>query len=207
MGNMTATKGDAEIYSDNKGAITVLPGDQDKMTKATGICCMAAAPEVVDPERRTLCCGYEDGVVRAFSLCRDGFVLIQAQKPHNTMVLQIAYCPDGSMIATVGADNTVFFFEVRGLEDHMLPLGFVQINCRVNHITWHESGRLLLSLEDTTIVELARPQSELVDNSETYLMQLDYRSVVPEKPEPDETDSELDDAEEGEGGDGVGEDG
>mmetsp|Transcript_98558 Transcript_98558/g.172003 ORF Transcript_98558/g.172003 Transcript_98558/m.172003 type:complete len:1962 (+) Transcript_98558:3-5888(+) len=173
----------------------------DPSRGGAGIVCMSVAPESVDAERRTVTCGYSDGVVRTYFVCKDGFALVNACKPHNVPVLQIAYSSDGSLLAVLGANNCIFFLEVRDRENQAAPLGFVQIHCQVNHMAWndHESGNLLLALEDGTVTELTRPIAEMVDNTETYLIQLDYRSVLPELPEPPDEEDE-DEEEEGEPG-------
>jgi len=180
--NMTSSK-DAEVFA-------------DKTRGKAGIRCMAAAPDTVDPERRTILCGYEDGIVRAFSICRDGFIMIGAQKPHTCPVRNIAYSVDASYLATLGVDNTIFIFEVHGLDEHLVPLGFLQIPCQVNSMTWHISGRLLLGLQDGTIVELARPVPEAVDNTETFLIALEYKALAPELPIIEESESEAEDEDE-----------
>merc|ERR1712060_1011555 len=163
-----------------------------------GITSLAACPEVVDPERRTVCCGYTDGTARVFCVCRDGFVMAQAIKPHSCPVVQVAYSPDGSFLATLGEDNTIFFFEIRTLDDHALPLGFVKVPSKVNQFAWQQdTGRLLLGLADGTIVELMRPSNESIDNTETYHIELDYRAVLPELPEPEESEEEDEEPEEG----------
>merc|ERR1712032_1409234 len=112
---------------------------------------------------------------------------------------------DGSLLAVLGDDNTIFFFEISEQENNAVPVGFVQIHMKVHHISWNdEVGRLLLGLEDGTILELVRPVPEMINNIETYLIELDYRAVLPELPEikeevVDEEDDE-DDMEVGEDG-------
>merc|ERR1712087_778506 len=164
-----------------------------------GITCLTALPEIVDPERRTLCCGYSDGTIRALCICRDGFVLVQALKPHTAPVVAVSYSPCGSFLASLAEDNSIFVFEVRNLEDHALPLGFLQVPTKVNHISWHQdNGRMLVALEDGNILELEKPVQELIDNTETYKFGLDYKIVTPEIPEPEESEADEED-EDGEG--------
>merc|ERR1712060_341310 len=169
---------ESELFMDRRGA-------------DVGITCLAPTPQEIDPERRTICCGYTDGTIRASAVCKDGFVLVQALKPHTCPVKEVAYNSDGSLLASLGTDNTLFFFEVKTLEEHAVPLGFVQLPCQVNNFTWHdESGNVLLAMEDGTIVELVRPIPDDIDNSETYATNLDYRCVVPELPEIVEEESD-----------------
>eukprot|EP00928_Gymnodinium_smaydae_P086447 TRINITY_DN7056_c0_g1_i3.p1 TRINITY_DN7056_c0_g1~~TRINITY_DN7056_c0_g1_i3.p1 ORF type:complete len:1947 (-),score=421.95 TRINITY_DN7056_c0_g1_i3:144-5984(-) len=169
-----------------------------------GVTSMAMAPAIVDPEQRTLCCGYTDGTVRIFAACRDGLVLIQASKPHTCKVEQVAYSPDGQLFYSRASDNTIFFFEVRNSDEHLVPMGFVQLHCRVNYTAWHLAGRLLLSLEDGTLMELSQPVYDMIDNSETFQIMLDYRSIAPEVPEPESEAEEDEENEEGEGEGGEG---
>eukprot|EP00928_Gymnodinium_smaydae_P086448 TRINITY_DN7056_c0_g1_i4.p1 TRINITY_DN7056_c0_g1~~TRINITY_DN7056_c0_g1_i4.p1 ORF type:complete len:1976 (-),score=403.36 TRINITY_DN7056_c0_g1_i4:144-5993(-) len=163
-----------------------------------GVTSMAMAPAIVDPELRTLCCAYADGTVRIFAACRDGLVLIQASKPHTCKVEQVAYSPDGQLFYSRASDNTIFFFEVRNSDEHLVPMGFVKLHCRVNYSTWHLAGRLLLSLEDGTLMELSQPVYDVIDNSETFQIMLDYRPIAPEVPEP-ESEEEDEENEEGDG--------
>ncbi|CAK0841778.1 unnamed protein product [Prorocentrum cordatum] len=155
-----------------------------------GISCLVAAPESVDAERRTVLAGYMDGTIRVFSVCRDGFVLIQALKPHNSMVRRLEYSPDGRFVASLGVDNTVFCFEVRGGEEHAAPIGFVQVPSQVNHLSWHAlQGRTVLSLEDGSLVEMVVPSMSAVDTTETYAIEVLYRAVQPDVPDLAEEDA------------------
>ncbi|CAE8657611.1 unnamed protein product [Polarella glacialis] len=193
-----STQWDNELFTDARS----LSGER------VGISCMDATPEIVDPEGRTICCAYTDGTVRAFSMCDDGFLLIQALKPHNCMVSQLAYTEDESgLLATLAEDNTIFFFQVHTLSEHAIPVGYVQVPCKVNRFTWQpNTGNMLLSLEDGSLVELLKPAPEYIDNSETFEITLGYRSVVPEVPDL-ESEDEGGDEEEDEEGEGSGEGG
>merc|ERR1712232_659121 len=193
--NMTAHAGANELYKEDARA-------------DIGITCMTPSPEVIDVEKRSLICGYTDGTIRAYCVCRDGFVLVQAQKPHNVPVRQIEYSEDGQLLASLAVDNSIFIFEVRELDDHLTPLGFVELPVQVNHMTWHsETSNILLSLDNGTLLELVRPESDVIDNSETFKTQLDYRILsleLPEVVEEEEEDEEGEEGEEGEGGEGEG---
>jgi len=157
---------------------------------------MAAAPESVDQEQRTITCGYEDGVLRTFALCSNGFMLLQATKPHNCAIQQVAYSRDGTFFATLGEDSTIFFFEVTDRENHLKPLGFAEISGKVNHMSWSYSngGSVVLAMEDGSIVELVRPNPSNVDSADTYFITLDYRCVQPVLPEPEEEEEEEEEA-------------
>merc|ERR1712100_401014 len=88
-----------------------------------------------------------------------------------------------------------FFLDVHDTA-RSTPVGFIQSHCQINHLAWNEdTGRVLLCLEDGTMSEFARPAAEAIDNSETYEIQLDYRAIAPDIPEP-----EVEETKEGEDG-------
>ncbi|CAJ1397957.1 unnamed protein product [Effrenium voratum] len=167
-----------------------------------GATCMDATPEIVDPTKRTICVGYTDGTIRAFTACSDGFLHLQALKPHKCLVKQLKYSgDDAGLLATLSEDNAVFFFQVQLLSEHAIPIGFVKIPTTVDFFTWDDvSGNLLLSLRDGTLLSLQSPQLDNVDNTETYEIQVNYWSVQPEVPEIESDEEEEEEEEEGEGG-------
>mmetsp|Transcript_19157 Transcript_19157/g.44611 ORF Transcript_19157/g.44611 Transcript_19157/m.44611 type:complete len:1781 (+) Transcript_19157:58-5400(+) len=159
---------------------------------------MAGAPHAVDQEQRTITCAYEDGVLRTFALCSDGFMLLQATKPHNCEIRQICYSPDGTLFATLAADNTIFFLEVTDRENHLKPLGFVEVAGLVHNMSWSAAngGALALAMDDGSLVELVKPNPMNIDSADTYFITLDYRSIMPVLPEPEEEEEEEEDEEE-----------
>merc|ERR1712100_983419 len=96
-----------------------------------------------------------------------------------------------------------FFLDVHDTT-RSTPVGFIQTHCQIHHLAWNEdTGRVLICLEDGTMAEFARPATEAIDNSETYEIQLDYRAIAPDIPEP-----EVEEPKEGEEGEAAeGEDG
>lgn len=66
----------------------------------------------VDPEGRTVACGYADGVVRILIRCNDGLQLKTAFKPHTVAIHALAFSADGAHLATGAADGSVFFISV-----------------------------------------------------------------------------------------------
>ena len=70
--------------------------------------------------------GFADGVVRILARTSSGFVLRAAARPHSGPVVGFAFAPDGSQLATAGADGTVFFFEVLAGGSALAPIGFIQ---------------------------------------------------------------------------------
>ncbi|CAE7195360.1 CFAP44 [Symbiodinium natans] len=167
-----------------------------------GATCMDATPELVDPSKRTLCVGYTDGTIRAFTACADGFLQLQALKPHKCMVKQLKYSgEDAGLMATLGEDNSVFFFQVQMLSEHAIPVGFVSIPATVNFFAWDDiSGNVLLSLGDGSLLVLKSPIPESVDNTESYDISVNYISVMPDVPEIEECGTQSEEDEGGEGG-------
>ncbi|CAK9111108.1 unnamed protein product [Durusdinium trenchii] len=163
-----------------------------------GATCLDATPELVDPSKRTVCVGYTDGTIRAFTACSDGFLQLQALKPHNCMVKQLKYSPDEfNLLATLGEDNTIFFFHVQLLSEHAIPIGFVRIPVQVNYFAWDDTtGKVLLSLGDGSLLALSSPDIESVNNGETYEIEVNYTAVMPDVPEIEESDEEEEEDEE-----------
>lgn len=174
------------------------------LENTVGATCMDATPELVDPSKRTVCAGYTDGTIRAFTACSDGFLQLQALKPHNCMVKQLKYSPDEfGLMATLGEDNSVFFFQVQLLSEHAIPIGFVKIPVAVNYFSLDDmSGKVLLSLGDGSLLALSSPNLDTVNNSETYEIEVNYTAVMPDVPEIEESDEEEEEEEEGEAQEG-----
>merc|ERR1712167_362935 len=96
-------------------------------------------------------------------------------KPHKCPIQQVQYSEDGQLLAVVGLDQTVFFFEVRDKETHT-PAGFVQVPAEMQNLAWHPDGsKIMLGLGDGTIVEINRPDLENISTEDTFNIQLDYR--------------------------------
>jgi len=184
--------------------------DARPLANATvGATCLDATPEIVDPSKRTVCVGYTDGTIRAFTACADGFLQLQALKPHKCMVKQLKYSgEDAGLLATLGEDNSIFFFHVPMLSEHAIPLGFVQIPAAVNFFTWDDTtGNVLLSLGDGSLLVLKSPVPDSVDNTESYDISVNYMSVMPDVPEIEDSDEEEEEEEEEEGEAAEGEEG
>merc|ERR1712118_569615 len=116
------------------------------------------------------------------------------------MQLAFSVQPSGTLLAAVGADNTVFFLDIHDTA-RSTPVGFISSHCQIHHLAWNEdTGRVLLCLEGGIMAEFARP-AEAIDNSETYEIQLDYRAIAPDLPEP-----EVEEPKEGEEENAEGED-
>ena len=175
--------------------------DYRPLHNTVGATCMDATPELVDPSKRTVSVGYTDGTLRAFTACSDGFLHLQALKPHNCMVKQLKYSPDEfGLMATLGEDNSIFFFQVQLLSEHAIPIGFVKIPVTVNYFSWDDfSGAVLLSLADGSLLVLTSPNVDSVNNSETYEIEVNYTAMMPDVPEIEESDEEEEEEEEEEG--------
>lgn len=58
----------------------------------TAATCAAVLPASADPQQRTLLLGYADGAVRLARLCNDGWLLLDAARPHKVPGLQLLAC-------------------------------------------------------------------------------------------------------------------
>ena len=118
---------------------------------------MVWASRGVDPEGRTLCCGYADGVVRVLLRCKDGLKLKYAIKPHRVKIHALAYSPDARVLATGADDGAVFFISV---EKGYAPIGFVPGKAAVTTICWAEASIdapepvLMVGYADGTVREM-----------------------------------------------------
>jgi hypothetical protein len=121
--------------------------------------------------------GFADGAVRALQLCSDGWALLGAQRPHAAAVVALAAAPDGRLISSVGADNTVFFLdtavgctEPAASNSALQPVGFVELppysvgdpdSSSANHSAsccWSaDSARLGVGCATGLVCEIAAP--------------------------------------------------
>uniref|UniRef100_A0A672FQA1 Uncharacterized protein n=1 Tax=Salarias fasciatus TaxID=181472 RepID=A0A672FQA1_SALFA len=144
------------------------------------------APLSVSSSQCLLVVGFEDGVVRLMELYNPEKLnvaskhsakeeaklqLKQAFKPHNAAVTAVAYDANGEVLATGGADNTVFFFTVGEKYD---PIGFVHVPGAVQALEWspnsHPEKRLLILCQNGHVVEVHRPDPESQQRAETFLL-------------------------------------
>eukprot|EP00750_Incisomonas_marina_P000726 INCI1049.1.p1 GENE.INCI1049.1~~INCI1049.1.p1 ORF type:complete len:1846 (+),score=390.53 INCI1049.1:84-5621(+) len=107
------------------------------------------APKVVDPRARCILVGFENGVVRSLHCTGSEFKLNQALKPHEKGVEHLEFSNSGLLVATAGADRTVFFSKVepgngRDVAPKYVPIGFVELPGPAQSIDWHPSDAALL---------------------------------------------------------------
>jgi len=130
---------------------------------------------------KTIVAGFTDGVVRVLSLNVDinkqfEFTLKQAIKPHSSEVKCLTFNNEATKMATGGADNTVFLFNVVVDSDNLLqPIGFVQVEGAVNYMEFapesFEKTCLLVSLQSGKVVEITFPEESKIDTTSSYLLQ------------------------------------
>jgi len=142
--------------------------------------CLTWAARAVDPEGRTICVGYADGVLRILARCKDGLQLKSALKPHPVALSALAYSPDGAHLATGAADGSVFFLSVnRGTYS---PVGFMNFPPKkgaadnavppaVTTLVWAAEDALCVGYADGTVAQLNLPTE--VDTSETFELAFD----------------------------------
>ena len=128
------------------------------------------APRSVDPEGRTICAGYKDGVVRVLTRCKDGLHLKQAFKPHTVPIVSVAYSPDGRHLASGAQDGAVFFIAIT--RTGYTPVGFMNppngANTAVTSLAWASEDALFVGYADGRVAELTLPAEP--DTSETYAL-------------------------------------
>ncbi len=134
------------------------------------------ASRSVDPEGRTMCAGYADGVVRVLTRCKDGLQLKQALKPHTVPVAAIAFSPDGNHLASGAKDGCVFFIAIT--RTGYAPVGFMppptaasevaRSPPSVTSLVWASEDALYVGYNDGTVAELTLPVEP--DTSETYAL-------------------------------------
>lgn len=108
-------------------------------------------PPLLDPTSRSFAVGFQDGVVRVYTLIGNsavaegvdvndldeaGHPIVKTVlcrkmvfKPHNGAILDMHFSIDGSKLATSGGDGIVFFFRCAGVDqnDPWVPLRFVTV--------------------------------------------------------------------------------
>lgn len=132
------------------------------------------APALVCPKTRTVAVGFADGTVRLLYRLPEGWKRLSTLKPHSGCVTAIEYSPAGDLLATGGADRTIFFFQVPlagSLDTLYKPVGFVGLGRPVTSLAWRGDGRaLLFTLADGTVGEadLTGPKALAVDTSKSY---------------------------------------
>merc|ERR1719399_744780 len=148
---------------------------------------MTQLPSKADVRQRSFAVGFTDGTVRVLSVMRTGFELVQALKVHNTQVDLVCASPDGEAFVTVSGSE-IFFFEMQGGGGEvsvLVPIGFITLSAKVRQVVWNDqNGRLLVCQDDGVLVELERPLVEMVQNQDSYAIELDMRSLLPEIPDP-----------------------
>lgn len=134
------------------------------------------ASRSVDPEGRTLCCGYSDGVVRVLLRCKDGLKLKHALKPHRVRINTLLYSPDARVLATGAEDGSIFFISVA---KGYAPIGFVTGGSAVVAMCWAEQSAhiteplLMVGYRDGRIREITCPLD--ADVEDTYELQVSSR--------------------------------
>ncbi|XP_046572732.1 cilia- and flagella-associated protein 44-like isoform X2 [Haliotis rubra] len=145
--------------------------------------CLLWTPQIVDTKGSTLVAGFEDGVVRVLTVnklpeparhrskseeCE--LALKQVFKPHRTTVTALAIDSKGEMLASGGADNTVFFMNFGNKE--LEPIGYVPVPAPVRSMQWSpdkfNKTTLLVFCEEGKVVEIQAPEPGKFDTSHSF---------------------------------------
>ncbi|XP_059142623.1 cilia- and flagella-associated protein 44-like isoform X2 [Physella acuta] len=140
-------------------------------------------PLTVDSKGGSVIVGFEDGVVRALNVTSKPeednirrpdkqeaeITLKQAFKPHKNRVTALAFDGKGEILATGGADGTVFFLYVSEVYD---PIGFIKVPGPVRQLSWtpekFKKQALLVVCDDGVVVEVDSPEPGNFDTSHSY---------------------------------------
>ncbi|XP_052720233.1 cilia- and flagella-associated protein 44-like isoform X2 [Crassostrea angulata] len=140
------------------------------------------APQIVDTKGKTIISGFSDGVVRVMTIAKAGedqahkkhkhdidLDLKQVFKPHTKEVTSIAVNDKGEILATSGADNTIFFLNIGETYE---PIGFIETPSSVRQIQWSPSkfkkSTLLAFCEGGLVLEIDSPDGAKFDTSKTF---------------------------------------
>lgn len=136
---------------------------------------IAWSPRTAHNQGKVILLGFDNGIIRLAFLDAHKFTLLAALKPHDAAVVKMKYSPDGNHLVTVGADNTVFFFDV--LDDSNLdPVCITHLSSQVFDVDWHiGSDRILLALQSGEIIEMNRPDKITLDTLHSYEVKLPHK--------------------------------
>ena len=127
------------------------------------------ATRTVDPDGRTIVCGFADGSLRVLQRCSDGMRLHHVVKPHACRLTHVLYSPNGRILVTGAEDGALFFLSV---VEKYKPLGFMQANAAVTALCWaHDSAALIVAFADGAVLSLTPPTTD-VDTTESYALPL-----------------------------------
>ncbi|XP_041471026.1 cilia- and flagella-associated protein 44-like [Lytechinus variegatus] len=152
-------------------------------------------PQIIDPKGASVLAGFSDGVVRVLVIARQDhqdhhkkghqhpqaqLILKQAFKPHTKAVTAMALDNKGELLASGGADGTVFFMSV---SDTFNPVGYIETPGPVAHLTWapgnFEKNTLLVFCKNGQVMEVTAPEPGSYDTSKTFnITGLEVRSFT-----------------------------
>ncbi|CAM9470484.1 unnamed protein product [Choristocarpus tenellus] len=112
--------------------------------------CLEWAHDRVDPNGQTVVVGFSDGVVRVLVRDHKAGVLRRAQtlKPHDGVVVAIAFSPCGNVLLTAGRDHKLFFIRAFLSDERKeyQPLGFHTLPSPPTSVSWSiDSLRVLVT--------------------------------------------------------------
>lgn len=136
--------------------------------------------------------GFEDGVIRFFSVKDDLLTLVMSMKPHNAPVTSMAFSPEHMTLAISGKDGIIWFFDAASLNEskQIEPIRFTipvpatdtaaknKFKAYIEKLNWDPTGcSLLISCSDRVLREvdatlMTAGRSSLGVDFETYSIEL-----------------------------------
>jgi WD40 repeat protein len=146
----------------------------------------ATVPMNYDQGASVVVAGFADGVVRVLARVDDphpSMALMAVVKPHTQAVTAIAFSPDASLVATAGADQTVFYFSYAG--GVLAPIGFITLPHAITTMAFSHDSSLLLLGCGTDVHFVSRPNVDALDTSITWKIELKTKVFhFPAPPKP-----------------------
>lgn len=92
-------------------------------------------------------------------------------------MVRVKYAPDGYILATVGKNGAIFFFETAMDRYDMLePICMIQLESEINDCTWDSNSRkFLVGCKNGRVYEIDRPDKSRLDVKESFLVELKTR--------------------------------
>ena len=138
--------------------------------------CLDWLPYTDQNKGRIFACGYSTGVARVFSIESDRFKLLNSVKSLDWPMVKIKYSPDGYLLATVGKDGSIFFFETtHDKYDWLDPICMWKIESEINDCTWDSnSKKFMVWCKNGRVYEINKPNKNEVNVKESFMVELKY---------------------------------
>jgi cilia- and flagella-associated protein 44 len=130
--------------------------------------CVSWAARTGYNQDKVIAAGFDNGLVRLLYLGPSAFELLLSLKAHDSAVTKIKFARNGKYLATVGSDNTVFFFDI-GENSALEPIVITPVSSKINSLEWNiNSDKVLLALQSGSVVEIAKPEKDTFDTGHSF---------------------------------------